>query len=145
MRLVIQRVDQASVEVDKIIVGEIKKGLLILVGFHHNDNIEKIDYMVKKISNLRIFDDKEGIMNLSIQDIKGSILSVSQFTLYGDTSEGNRPSYINAMKSKKAKDMYELFNKKLKALNLKVEEGIFQADMKVNLINNGPVTIIIEK
>ncbi len=145
MRVVVQRVQNAKVEVDKKEVGKIDKGLLLLVGFTLDDSEKEIDWMVNKITNLRIFDDEDGVMNLSIKDVNGSILSVSQFTLYADSKKGNRPSYINALNGDKAIVLYEKFNKKLKDTGLKVEEGLFGADMKVSLLNDGPVTIILEK
>lgn len=144
MKTVITRVNSASVKVDNKLISEIKNGLLILVGFTENDNEEKIDYMVNKITNLRIFDDESGIMNKSIKDTNGEILSVSQFTLYGDASKGNRPSYIKALKGEEATKLYDLFNKKLNNI-IKTKTGIFGAEMKVESINDGPVTIIIEK
>lgn len=144
MKIVAQRVKEAKVEVDKKIVGKIDNGLMLLVSFTNTDKEENIDWMVKKVLNLRIFDDSNGIMNLSVQDIKGSILSISQFTLYGDATKGNRPSYINALNGKEAVKLYDLFNEKLKQY-IKVETGIFGADMKVSLLNDGPVTIILEK
>ncbi len=145
MKVVIQRVNEASVEVDSKIVGTINKGLVVLVGFTEGDNLDTLKWMVNKIVNLRIFDDDEGVMNLSVKEIKGDILSVSQFTLYGDTTKGNRPSYIKALEPDEASKLYREFNKLLKEENINVEEGIFQADMEVNLSNDGPVTIIIEK
>ena len=145
MKVVVQKVDEASVKIEEKIVGKISKGLLVFVGFTEGDNEEKIDYFVNKIINLRIFEDKNDIMNLSVKDIGGEILSVSQFTLYGDAIKGNRPSYIKALKSDSARNLYELFNIKLKEKFNKVETGIFQTDMKISLINNGPTTIIIEK
>ena len=144
MRIVVQRVKSASVEIDGVIAGKIDQGLLILVGFTQGDNIENINYMVNKVINLRIFDDTNGVMNLSVKDIDGSILSVSQFTLYGDASRGNRPSYVNALKGEESIKLYELFNKKLSEI-VHTETGMFGADMKVNLLNDGPVTIILEK
>ena len=144
MKVVVQRVTEASVSVDNEIKGEIDKGLMILVGFCDGDDINTIDYMVKKIINLRIFDDENGIMNLSVMDIKGSILSISQFTLYGDCKKGNRPSYIKALGGDKATILYNKFNETLKNF-VHVETGVFGADMKVSLINDGPVTILIEK
>jgi len=145
MKVVIQRVNEASVEVDKKEVGKINKGLLVLVGFTHDDTIENIEYIVKKMTNLRIFEDENGIMNISVKDIQGSILSVSQFTLYADTKKGNRPSYVNALEPTRAEELYNIFNQKLKEEGFHVETGIFGADMKVSLVNDGPVTIIIEK
>lgn len=143
MRIVVQRSLNSSVEVDEKIVGEIPFGLVILVGFMNGDTTEDIDYLVKKIVNLRIFDDENHIMNKSILDVNGSILSISQFTLYADASKGNRPSYVNAMKAEEAREMYEIFNEKLKQF-VNVSTGIFQADMKVNILNDGPITIILE-
>ncbi len=145
MKLVIQRVNKSSVIVDKKTVGSIDLGMVILVGITKTDNIETIKYLVNKVINLRIFDDSNGIMNLSIKDINGAILSISQFTLYCDTSKGNRPSYINALNGVEAIKLYEVFNEELKKENIKVETGIFGADMTVNIENNGPVTILMER
>lgn len=144
MKVVVQRVLESSVRVEEKIVGKIDNGYMLLVSFTYGDNIEKIDYMIKKILNLRIFDDDNGIMNKSILDVQGSVLSISQFTLYADTSKGNRPSYIKALKSEDAKTLYDNFNKRLSKF-IKVETGVFGGDMKVSLVNDGPVTIIIEK
>lgn len=143
MRLLVQRSLNSKVEVEGKITGSIDFGLVVLVGFEENDTESDIDYLVKKVTNLRIFDDEEGIMNKSLLDVNGSVLSVSQFTLYADTKKGNRPSYIRAMKQDRAKKYYELFNKKLKEY-CKVEEGIFRADMKVSITNDGPITILLE-
>ena len=145
MKIVLQRSKEAKVEVNNEIVGSIDYGLVLLVGFTHNDTIKEIDYMVDKVINLRIFDDENGVMNKSLLDINGSILSISQFTLYADSRKGRRPNYVNALASDKAKELYEIFNNKLKEQNVNVETGIFQADMKVSLTNDGPVTIILEK
>ncbi len=144
MKVVVQRVLESSVKVEGKIVGKIDNGYMLLVSFTYGDNIEKIDYMIKKILNLRIFDDDNGIMNKSILDVQGSVLSISQFTLYADTSKGNRPSYIKALKSEDAKTLYDNFNNRLSKF-IKVETGVFGGDMKVSLVNDGPVTIIIEK
>lgn len=144
MKIVVTRVKEASVKTENSIVSEIKNGLLVLVGFTEQDNEQTIDYMVKKILNLRIFDDEFGIMNKSVLDIKGEILSVSQFTLYGDATKGNRPSYIKALNGDKAIKLYEEFNKKLKN-SITTKTGIFGAKMDISSINDGPVTIIIEK
>lgn len=144
MKIVVQRVKKASVKVDDKIVGNIDAGLLLLVGFTREDDEKTIDYMVNKVINLRIFDDTNGIMNLSVQDVKGSILSVSQFTLYGDASKGNRPSYIKALNGSEAIKLYELFNHKLEE-HIKVEKGVFGASMEVSLINDGPITILLER
>lgn len=145
MRIVVQRCMKSSVEVNNKIVGSIDKGLMLLVGFTYGDNEDVINYMVDKVINLRIFDDENGVMNKSLIDVGGSILSVSQFTLYGDASKGRRPSYINAMRGEEAITLYEKFNSKLRSKNICVETGIFGEDMKVSLINDGPVTIILEK
>lgn len=145
MKVLVQRVLSSSVEVDNKIVGQINKGLMLLVGFTDSDTGKEIDYMVDKIINLRIFDDENGVMNKSLIDVNGSILSISQFTLYADTRKGRRPSYIKALNSDKAILLYDKFNNKLKEENIKVETGIFGADMKVSLINDGPITIMLEK
>lgn len=145
MRTIIQRSKNASVEVDGKIVGKIEYGLVVLVGFTEGDTIKEIEYIADKIINLRIFDDENGVMNKSLADVKGSILSVSQFTLYADTKKGRRPSYVEALGGEKATLLYQKFNEVLKEKGVKVEEGIFGADMKVQLLNNGPVTIILEK
>lgn len=145
MKVVVQKVLNASVVVNKEEVGKINSGLLIFVGFTHNDNISNIKYIVNKIVNLRIFEDNNNVMNLSAKELNKELLVVSQFTLYADTSKGNRPSYVNSLKHEEASVLYDLFVEKLKKSNLKVETGIFRSDMKVNLINDGPTTIIIEK
>ena len=144
MKVLVQRCDKASVTVNNEIVGKIDKGMMILVGFTETDTSENIDYMVEKVLNLRIYDDESGIMNKSIIDVGGSILSVSQFTLYADTRKGRRPNYINALNGEKATILYDEFNEKLKK-HIHVETGIFGAEMKVELINDGPVTIMLEK
>ena len=143
MRVLVQRSLKSSVSVNDEAVGSIDKGLVLLVGFTHTDDSSKIDYLVNKILNLRIFDDENGVMNKSILDVGGSILSVSQFTLYADTKKGNRPSYVNALGGDKATLLYDEFNKKLKQ-HIHVETGVFGADMKVNITNHGPVTILLE-
>ena len=145
MRIVVQRCEEASVKVDNKIVGKIAKGLMLLVGFTEGDTSNEIDYMVDKVINLRIFDDESGVMNKSLIDTGGSILSVSQFTLYGDASKGRRPSYVKALSGEKAIILYNEFNQKLKDKNIHVETGIFGAEMKVSLINDGPITILLEK
>ena len=144
MKVVIQRVLSSSVEVDNKIVGKINEGLTILVGFSKNDTYEKIDKIVNKIIKLRIFDDNNHIMNKSILDIGGSILSISQFTLYANVKKGNRPSYIDAMKSSEAEKLYDYFNNELSKY-IEVKQGIFGSNMKLNIENNGPVTSIIEE
>ena len=145
MKVLVQRVLSSSVEVDNKIVGQINKGLMLLVGFTDSDTDKEIDYMVDKIINLRIFDDENGVMNKSLIDVNGSIISISQFTLYADTRKGRRPSYIKALSGDKAILLYDKFNNELKEENIKVETGIFGADMKVSLINDGPITIMLEK
>lgn len=145
MRIVVQRCIKASVEVDNKIVGKIDNGLMLLVGFTQGDTSKEIDFMVDKVINLRIFDDEAGVMNKSLLDTGGSILSVSQFTLYADASKGRRPSYVNALSGDLAVKLYEEFNQKLKDKSVQVETGIFGAEMKVELINDGPVTILLEK
>ena len=144
MRVLVQRCDKANVKVDNKIVGQIDKGMMILVGFTDTDTSTNIDYMVDKVLNLRIYDDENGVMNKSILESGGSILSVSQFTLYADTRKGRRPSYVNALNGEKAILLYDEFNKKLKE-HIHVETGIFGAEMKVELINDGPITIMLEK
>ncbi|WP_375179255.1 D-aminoacyl-tRNA deacylase [Enterococcus rotai] len=144
MRAVIQRVTQAEVVIEQQSVGKIAQGFMILLGIHESDTIDDVAYLVRKISKLRVFEDDGGKMNLSLQEINGSILSVSQFTLYADTKKGNRPSFIEAARPEVAIPLYEQFNKQLKELAIPVETGEFGADMKVSLINDGPVTIIID-
>lgn len=142
MRILIQRVSEASVKVNHEIVGQITQGLLVFVGIETADNEHDIDYLVNKMILLRIFDDENGVMNKSLLDIDGQILVISQFTLHAATKKGNRPSYINAAKPETAIQLYEKFVQQTEHLiNKKVEKGIFGADMKVSLINDGPVTI----
>lgn len=143
MKVVIQRCTYGSVEVDNKLINKIDNGFVILVGFTHNDTLEDIDYLVKKIVNLRVFDDENGVMNKSILDTKGSILLISQFTLYGNTKKGNRPSYIEALGGEEAIKLYELTKDKLNEI-VPTYTGIFGADMKVNILNDGPITIIID-
>jgi D-tyrosyl-tRNA(Tyr) deacylase len=145
MRAVIQRVTEASVRVDGKVTGAINKGLLILVGIEDADTQEDIDWLTKKIVGLRIFDDENGVMNLSVGDVEGGLLAVSQFTLMASTKKGNRPSYIRASKGDFAQPMYEKFCQALeRETGKKTEKGIFGADMKVSLLNDGPVTIIMD-
>lgn len=145
MKLVIQRVANASVEVDNKIVGKIGKGFLVLFGAGYGDTKEQADFLAEKLCNLRIFRDENDKMNLSIKDIDGELLIVSQFTLYADCKKGNRPSFINAASPEDANELYEYFMDKCKNLVKNVQKGIFGADMKVSLLNDGPVTIILEK
>ena len=145
MRLVVQRVKKASVEVDKKIVGKIDNGFLVLIGIKKGDTKEQADYLVKRLCNLRIFTDENDKMNLSLKDVNGKLLIVSQFTLYGDCTQGNRPSFIEAAKPEEAIPLYEYFCNQCQLNNIEVQKGIFGADMKVELLNDGPVTIILEK
>lgn len=144
MRVIIQRSLQSNVKVDGKIVGEIEKGLVILVGFTYDDTIEDIKKMVDKIIHLRIFDDDNGVMNRSLLDVGGEVLSVSQFTLYADTKKGRRPSYMKALRGEEAIHLYDQFNLQLKDHNINVSTGIFGADMNVSITNDGPITIALE-
>lgn len=144
MRVVIQRVSKANVVIDEKENGAIGRGFLLLVGVEEEDTKEDVDYLTRKISNLRIFEDEAGKMNLSLREVKGEILSISQFTLHADTKKGNRPSFIKAAKPHKAEQLYEDLNQNLRDEGFKVENGIFGADMAVSLINDGPVTILID-
>ncbi len=144
MRVILQRVTSASVVIDDACVGQVGLGYLALVGFTHDDTEADIDYMVEKVKHLRVFSDDEGNMNRSLCDVHGSILSVSQFTLYADARKGRRPSFIQAMKPEQATQMYDLWNEKLRQAGIEVQTGIFGADMKVTLTNDGPVTICLE-
>lgn len=143
MKAIIQRVKESSVTVDGKIINKIGVGFNILVGINVEDTHDDIEYLVRKIVNLRIFDDDAGVMNKSIIDVSGEILSISQFTLQADTKKGNRPSYINAMKGDNAIKLYEEFNRQLSEF-VKTYDGVFGADMKVSILNDGPVTIIID-
>lgn len=143
MRVIIQRVKKASVKVDNIITGRIDNGLLILVGFTYNDTIEDIKKLANKVVNLRIFDDEAGVMNKSLLESGGKILSVSQFTLYADTKKGRRPSYVNALNGEEAVKLYDIWNQELRTY-IETETGVFGADMEVSLVNDGPITIMME-
>lgn len=145
MKLVIQRVQNANVEVEEKIVGQINQGFLVLLGVAPEDNEQVADALIEKLCNLRIFKDENDKMNLSIKDIDGELLIVSQFTLYADCKNGNRPSFVNAAPPKQAEEIYEYFKQKCEEKIRKVESGIFGAHMKVSLLNDGPVTIILEK
>lgn len=145
MRVLVQRSKKSNVIINNKVYGEIPFGMVILVCFTYNDNEKIIDFMVDKILNLRIFDDENGVMNKSLLDVSGSILSISQFTLYADTSKGRRPSYVKALSGKEASILYDLFNKKLIDKNVEVKTGIFGAEMEVNITNDGPITILLEK
>ena len=144
MKIIVQRSLKSSVKVDNKVVGSIDRGLVLLVGFTYKDNLDIIDYMVDKVLNLRIFDDENGIMNKSLLDVGGDILSISQFTLYADSRKGRRPSYVNALNGEEAIKLYDIFNEKLRS-HVKVETGIFGAEMEVSITNDGPITIILER
>lgn len=145
MKLLVQRVSSAQVDVDSKTVGKINKGFLVLIGVTHTDTKEIADYLVKKLCNLRVFKDENSKMNLSIKDVDGELLIVSQFTLYADCQHGNRPSFVNSAKPDMANELYEYFVEKCRKEVKNVETGIFGADMKVSLLNDGPVTIMLEK
>lgn len=144
MKIVIQRVSESSVKVESKIVGEIKKGLLLLIGIDEEDEKTDADWLVQKILNLRVFGDEEGKLNLSVLDISGEILCISQFTLIADYKKGNRPSFIKAAKPEKAIPLFDYFKTEISKSGLKTESGIFGADMKVSLLNDGPVTIVMD-
>ena len=143
MKVLVQRVKEAKVEVDKKVIGKIDKGYMLLVSFTQSDTKEIIDKMIRKVLNLRIMDDENGVMNLAIDPSKDKILSISQFTLYADTSKGNRPSYLKALRGEESSLLYDYFNQELRKY-IEVETGKFGADMDVSLINNGPSTIMLE-
>lgn len=145
MKLLVQRVSSAQVDLDSKTVGKINNGFLVLIGVTHTDTREIADYLVKKLCNLRVFKDENSKMNLSIKDVDGELLIVSQFTLYADCQHGNRPSFVNSAKPDMANELYKYFVEKCKREVEKVETGIFGADMKVSLLNDGPVTIMLEK
>ena len=145
MRVVVQRARQAKVTVDGKVTGAIEHGLMLLVGITHEDTVKDLEYCAKKVANLRIFEDEQGKMNLSIKELGGSILSISQFTLYGETKKGNRPSFIEAARPEVAEPLYHQFNQILReTYEIQVETGIFGAMMDVSFTNNGPVTLIVE-
>ena len=145
MKLLVQRVANANVKVDDKIVGTVDKGFLVLCGVTHTDTKETADYLVKKLLNLRVFEDENEKMNLSLKQVNGELLIVSQFTLYADTSSGNRPSFINAAKPDMANELYEYFCSQCAKEGIHVEKGVFGAHMEVSLLNDGPVTIMLEK
>ena len=144
MRAVVQRVSHAQVKVDGKVVGKIEKGYLVLLGVKDGDTTKEADFLANKVVNLRIFEDENDKMNLSIKDVGGEMLIVSQFTLYGDASHGNRPSFTEAARPEEANSLYEYFCEKV-GKEVHVEKGVFQAEMKVELLNDGPVTILLEK
>lgn len=143
MRFLVQRVSEAQVEVDEKVVGKISKGYMVLVGIKKGDTVKEADFLIRKLLNLRIFEDENDKMNLSIKEVGGEILLISQFTLYGNTEKGNRPSFIESAKPEEAIPLYEYIINKLRE-NIKVETGIFGAKMDVSLTNHGPVTILLE-
>ncbi len=143
MKVLVQRSKQSSVSVDNKLINSIDRGLVLLVGFTYNDNLEDIEKLAKKVVNLRIFDDEDGIMNKSILDVGGEILSISQFTLYANTKKGNRPSYIEALNGEEAIKLYEKFNEELNKFVI-TKTGVFGAEMEVKITNDGPITIMLE-
>lgn len=145
MKFLVQRVTEASVTVDNIVTGKIEKGFLVLIGITHSDTKDDADFLINKLLNLRIFSDENGKMNLNINQVNGELLLVSQFTLYANTSHGNRPDFLEAAKPAYAEELYEYIIKECKNRNINVQTGIFGADMKVHLLNDGPVTIMLEK
>ena len=145
MRLLVQRVKEANVEVNNNIIGEIENGFLVFIGITHEDTEKEAEYLSNKLCNLRIFEDEQGKMNLSIKDVKGKLLIVSQFTLYANCEKGNRPSFSDAGNPGMANELYEYFCKKCEEKGIEIRKGIFGEDMKVGLINDGPVTIMLEK
>ena len=145
MKIILQKVKKASVSVENKVVGSIDKGYCLLVGVHKESTEEDAKYLAKKVAQARLFEDENDKINLSLTDVGGSILSVSQFTLYADTKKGNRPSFTNAAGAEKANELYEKFNKFLREEGVTVETGIFQTMMEVNIVNDGPVTIVYEK
>lgn len=144
MRIVIQRVSKASVSIDEEVVGQIARGFMVLVGVEEADSQEDVDYLVRKTANMRIFEDEEGKMNISLKDVGGQVLSISQFTLHANTKKGNRPSFVDAARPDHSLPLYEAYNEGLRQEGLIVETGEFGADMQISLINDGPVTIIID-
>ncbi len=145
MRVLVQRSGKAKVTVNEKVVGSIDSGLMLLVGFTEGDDLEAVKHLAKKVVNLRIFPDENDVMNKSLLDFGGDILSISQFTLYGDAKKGNRPSYINALKNDLATPLYDAFNEELRTYGVKVETGVFGADMEISFTNIGPTTILLEK
>lgn len=144
MKVVLQRSKAASVTVEDRVTGEISFGFVVLVGVTHEDSLEDVSYLADKVANLRVFQDEEGKMNLSLLDVGGEILSISQFTLYGDCRKGRRPNFMRAARPDQAEELYHAFNRLLREKGIKVEEGVFGAEMHVQLVNHGPVTITID-
>lgn len=145
MRVVVQRVKKASCTIEGSVYSKIDTGYLLLVGFTHSDTLKEVKYLAKKIAGLRVFEDENGKMNLSLKTVGGKILSISQFTLYADTKDGNRPAFINAMKPDEASKLYDLFNEELSGYDIEVLTGVFGAHMEIELLNDGPVTIIYDE
>jgi D-aminoacyl-tRNA deacylase len=145
MRLLLQRVSRAEVRIDGRVVGNVRRGFCLLVGFTHGDGVEQVDWMAEKVIGLRLFGDDEGKMNLSLEDVGGGLLVVSQFTLYGDARKGRRPSFIDAARPEVAEGLYDMFVERLRARGLQVETGEFGAMMEVDLVNDGPVTLWLER
>ena len=144
LRILIQRSLQSSVEVNQQTIGSIDKGFVILVGVTHDDDASDVEYCVRKVANLRLFEDEDGKTNLSLKDVQGEILSISQFSLFANTKKGNRPSFIRAAQPDHANQLYEDFNEQLRALGFKVETGEFGTDMQVKIVNDGPMTLLID-
>ena len=144
MRIVLTTVLSASVTIDNEVVGKINRGFCVLVGFTHDDSKERVERMVNKLVSLRLFDDENGKTNLSLEDVGGSILSISQFTLYASLKDGRRPSFVNAMRPDEATKLYDYFNECLRKTGIHIETGVFGADMKIDLENNGPFTTILD-
>ena len=145
MKFVIQRVKNASVEVEEKVIGKINHGLLVFVGVSNDDTVQIADKMIKKLIGLRIFEDEDGKANVDIKTVSGEMLIISQFTLYADTKDGNRPAFVKAMNPVEASKLYDLFNEELRTYDIEVLTGQFGADMKINLLNDGPVTIIYDE
>ena len=145
MRVLLQRVSRAEVRVDGKVIGGVQRGFCLLVGFTHEDGAEQVDWMAEKVIGLRLFGDEEGKMNLSLEDVAGELLVVSQFTLYGDARKGRRPSFIDAARPEAAEGLYEMFIERLRARGMRVETGEFGAMMEVDLVNDGPVTLWLER
>lgn len=144
MRIVVQRCSRGKVTVDGQVTGEIGRGFVLLVGVTHDDTRDDADYLAEKVVNLRVFEDEAGKMNLSLLDIGGAVLSVSQFTLYGDCRKGRRPNFMDAARPEAANELYEYFNEKVRSLGVQVETGVFAAMMDVELVNDGPVTLLLD-
>lgn len=145
MKIIVQRVKEASCTVANEVVSSIENGFMCLVGFTHNDTLKEVEYCARKIANLRVFEDEDGKLNISLKDLGYAVLSISQFTVYADTKKGNRPSFVDAMRPETANELYLAFNEALEKHGIIVKTGVFQAHMEIALINDGPVTVIVEK